>query len=95
MTVLDECVSPHVAMAQRDHIRLEWQRPHQVLERARSVAWTCFCRATVYDLCEDGGRAFLRRTIQLDGKHEIHEIFPLPINEARVIWTGLLSGRAR
>jgi hypothetical protein len=95
MIAIDECVSPHVAMAQRDHMRLEWQRPYRVLGRARSVAWTCFCRATVYELCEGGGRAFIRRTIQLDSKHEIHETSLLPINEARVIWTALLSGGAR
>ena len=94
MIVIDECVSPHVAIAQRDHIRLEWQEPHRMLERARPVAWTCFCRATVYELCEGCGRAFLRRTVQRDGRHEIHEIFPSPISEARETWTALLSGRA-
>ncbi|WP_162642197.1 hypothetical protein [Streptosporangium sp. 'caverna'] len=91
----DECVSPHVAMAQRDHVRLEWLRPYQALERARPVAWTCFCRATVYELLEGAGRAFLRRTVQLDGKHEIHETSVRPINEARTIWTALLTGRTR
>ncbi|MGV9776620.1 hypothetical protein [Streptosporangium sp. NPDC003464] len=95
MTVLDECLSPHVAMLQRDHVRLEWRTPYPVLERARAVAWTCFCRATVYELYEGGGRAFIRRTVQLDGKPEVHETSVRPINETRAIWTGLLSGRAR
>ncbi|SFI85801.1 hypothetical protein SAMN05216275_105200 [Streptosporangium canum] len=95
MTVLEECLSPHVAMLQRDHVRLEWCAPYPVLERARSVAWTCFCRATVYELYEGAGRAFVRRTVQLDGGHEIHETAIRSIHETRAIWTGLLSGRAR
>jgi hypothetical protein len=93
--VLDECLSPHVAMLQRDHVRLEWRTPYPALERARSMAWTCFCRATVYELYEGAGQAFIRRTIQLDGGHEIHETAVRPIHETRAIWTGLLSGRAR
>ncbi|MEU8040264.1 hypothetical protein [Streptosporangium sp. NPDC049078] len=95
MTLLDECLSPHVAMPQRDHIRLDWQQPYPALERARSVAWTCWCRATVYELYEGAGRAFVRRTIQLDSGHQVQETFSWPINEARAIWTALLSGRAR
>lgn len=82
-------------MAQHDHTRLEWRRPYLVLERVRSVTWTCFCRATVYELCEGGGRAFIRRTVQLDGGHEIYESSVCSIHEARAIWTALLSGRAR
>lgn len=97
MIALEECVSPHVAMLQRDHVRLVWRSPCRavVLERVRPVAWTCWCRATVYELCVGGGRAFLRRTVQLDGKHEIHETSCMPISEARVTWTALLSGRTR
>ncbi|MFI7052461.1 hypothetical protein ACIBLB_10440 [Streptosporangium canum] len=95
MTLVGECLSPHVAMAQRDHIRLEWRMPYRVLERTRQVSWTCCCRATVYELCEGGGQAFLRRTVQLDGKPTVHETSPCSISEARVIWAALLSGRAR
>lgn len=95
MTVLDECLSPHVVMVQRDHVRLEWRTPYPVLTRARVVAWTCFCRATVYELCESAGQAFIRRTVQFGREHEVHETSIRPINETRAIWTGLLSGRAR
>jgi hypothetical protein len=94
-TVLDGCLSPHVAMVQRDHVRLEWRTPYPVLARARVVAWTCFCRAMVYELCESAGQAFIRRTVQLDREYEVHETSIRPINETRAIWTGLLSGRAR
>lgn len=95
MIALDECVSAHVAMTQREHVRLVWHSPSKVLERVRPVSWTCWCRATVYELCVGGGRGFLRRTIQLDGGHEIRETLPVSISEAGVIWTVLLSGRAR
>ncbi|MGJ6968854.1 hypothetical protein ACSDR0_43830 [Streptosporangium sp. G11] len=95
MILSDECLSPHVVLAQRDRPRLEWQRPYPVLERVRPVAWTCFCRATVYELCEGGGRAFIRRTVQLDGGHDVHETSVCSIQEARAIWAALLSGRAR
>ncbi|MFF3444013.1 hypothetical protein [Streptosporangium sp. NPDC002721] len=95
MILLDECLSPHVVMPQRDHIRLDWREPYPTLERARSVAWTCWCRATVYELCEGAGQAFIRRTIQLDNGHQVRETLPWPINEARAIWTALLSGKAR
>ncbi|MFD8557472.1 hypothetical protein ACWDOR_01765 [Streptosporangium canum] len=90
-----ECVSPHVVMAQQNHVRLDWRRPYRTLERVRPVAWTCACRAVVYELCEGGGRAFIRRTTQLDGNRQVDESPRWPVNEARVIWTALLSGRAR
>ncbi|MFF5206352.1 hypothetical protein [Streptosporangium sp. NPDC000396] len=96
MTRLDEqCVSPHVGMAQHGHLRLDWRKPYRTPERVRPVAWTCACRATVYELCQGGGRAFLRRTVQLDGGHLVNETPRWPINEARVIWMALLAGRAR
>ena len=31
--LLDECLSPHVAMPQRDHLRLDWREPYPALER--------------------------------------------------------------
>lgn len=95
MLLSDECLSPHVPTAQHGHTRLEWHKPYRALERARQVAWTCFCRATVYELCEGGGQAFLRRTVQLDGNPEVHETSPCSISEAGAIWTALLSGQAR
>ncbi|MET8049447.1 hypothetical protein ABZU75_17800 [Streptosporangium sp. NPDC005286] len=93
--VLETCVSPHLGMAQRDHVRLDWHKPHHTLERVRPVAWTCVCRATVYELCEGGGRAFIRRTTQLDSGHQVDESHRWSIAEARATWTALLSGKAR
>ncbi|MFD1932061.1 hypothetical protein ACFSKW_11310 [Nonomuraea mangrovi] len=93
--LLDQCISPHVAMAQRDHVRLDWQPPYGALARVRPVAWTCTCRATFYELCEGGGQAFIRRTVQLDDKPEISETYRWLIAEARLVWTALLAGRVR
>lgn len=95
MIALDECVSPHVAMAQRNHVRLDWRVPYRTVERVRPTSWTCHCRATVYELCEGGGQGFIRRTVQLVGGHEVHETPRWPVGEVGVIWTALLSGRAR
>lgn len=91
----EECISPHVAMAQRDHVRLEWRKPCMVLERARSASWTCECRATIYELRVGAGQGFIRRTVQLDGEHRVHETHLWRITEARAVWSALLSGRAR
>ncbi|GAA3067915.1 hypothetical protein [Streptosporangium carneum] len=95
MLMTEKCVSPHVAMPQNGYRRLDWRTPYRGLERVRPTAWTCGCRATVYELCEGGGQAFIRRTVQLDSGHEIHETPCWPIPEARTIWTALLTGRAR
>ena len=93
--VLETCVSPHLGMAQRDHVRLDWHTPDQVLERVRPVAWTCGCRATVYELFQGGGQGFIRRTLQLDGGHRVDESYRLSIPTTRATWTALLSGKAR
>ncbi|MBB4938709.1 hypothetical protein FHR32_003014 [Streptosporangium album] len=81
-------------MRQRDHVRLVWQGPYRSLARVRPMAWTCSCRATVYELCVGGGRAFLRRTVQLDRAPQIQETALMSINEAQATWTAVLSGHA-
>lgn len=92
---LDRCISPHVAMPQRDHLRLEWHPSGLQLTRTRTIAWTCACRATAYELCTGGGQAFIRRTIQLDGDPQIHETSPSSMKETWALWADLLSGVAR
>ncbi|MFF5206619.1 hypothetical protein [Streptosporangium sp. NPDC000396] len=91
----DECLSPHLGVAQRDHVRLVWWRFYQTFERVRVMEWTCACRSTVYELCEGGGRAFIRRIVQLENDHQVHETHRWSIAEARANWTNLLSGKAR
>ncbi|GHE30251.1 hypothetical protein GCM10017673_36140 [Streptosporangium violaceochromogenes] len=89
------CVSTHVAMAQRGHMRLVWHEPYQGVGRLRVVAWTCDCRATLYELCHAGGQAFIRRTLQLDGDRRVHETYRWPVCQAGEVWRALLSGEAR
>ncbi|WP_436758093.1 hypothetical protein [Streptosporangium sp. V21-05] len=93
--MLETCVSPHLGMAQRDHVQLDWHPPDRVLERARPVAWTCGCRATVYELFQRGGQGFIRRTLQHDDGHRVDESHRWSITETRTTWTALLSGKAR
>jgi hypothetical protein len=78
----EECLSPHVAMTQRDHVRLNWREPYRTPERVRPLAWTCACRATIYELCSGGGQAFIRRTLQLDDNAMVHESPRWLVNEA-------------
>ncbi|WP_326635588.1 hypothetical protein OG884_21715 [Streptosporangium sp. NBC_01755] len=93
---LDEaCVSPHLGMAQRDHVRLDWHGPCRTPVRVRPVAWTCVCQATVYEPCEGGGQGFIRRTRQLKGGHRVDESHRWSIAGSRATWAALLSGGAR
>ncbi|WP_329082179.1 hypothetical protein [Streptosporangium sp. NBC_01469] len=92
----EECVSPwHVSMPQRDHARLEWRAPDDVLGRARPEAWTCACRATFYELRVGAGQGFIRRTLQDEDGHRVHETRLWRITEARAVWSALLAGQAR
>lgn len=97
LTLSDEClgISPHVLLAQRDHVRLEWRKPNGVLGRAQPESWTCGCRATIYELRVGAGQGFIRRTIRRDGDHQIDDTRPWRITEARAVWSALLAGRAR
>jgi hypothetical protein len=92
---LGQCVSRHVSTPRKDHVRLEWELPCGTLERLRPLAWTCACRATVYELCSSGSRGLLRRTIQLDGGPKVHETRPMSINDAWSLWADLLDGAVR
>lgn len=90
----EECVSPrHVSTLQRDHARLEWRTPDDILERARPEAWTCACRATFYELHVSAGRGFIRRILQHEDGPRIHETRLWRISEARAVWSALLAGR--
>ncbi|MEU8109105.1 hypothetical protein AB0C18_35905 [Nonomuraea muscovyensis] len=94
-TGFDRCMSQHVAMPQRDHVRLEWHPSGLRFDRTRVIAWTCHCRATVYELCGAVGHAFIRRTVQLDDGHQVHETNSLSLRDTWVLWIDLLSGAAR
>ncbi|GAA0925006.1 hypothetical protein GCM10009560_26150 [Nonomuraea longicatena] len=95
MISLDECLSPHVAVMRRGRGRLEWHAVRSGRHRVRVVAWTCSCRATVYELCVSGGRAFIRRTVQAEPVAVISETAWGVPREAWEIWAALLAGGVR
>ncbi|WP_285590739.1 hypothetical protein [Herbidospora sp. NBRC 101105] len=88
-------MSPHYAVAQKDHMRLEWYAPTAGADRVRAMAWTCDCRATIYELLHAGGRAFIRKTIQSEPKPKIAETYRWPVKDAKAVWDRLLRGEAR
>ncbi len=91
---LKRCLSPHVPLAQLGHERLTWLEP-RTGERVRVKAWTCDCRATVYELCTAGGQGFIRRTLQREGSPEVHETHRWTIPQTYEMWAAVLSGMAR
>jgi hypothetical protein len=94
VSVFAEFHSPHVARAQSDHEAIEWHAP-QGGGRVRVTEWTCDCLATFYELCQSGGVAFIRKTIQRDGSPETYETFRGPVRRVRKLWDELLTGQAR
>ncbi|MEV8631535.1 hypothetical protein AB0395_07740 [Streptosporangium sp. NPDC051023] len=84
-----------MTVTEGDAARLDWRTPYRTLERVRPLEWTCACRATVYELCEGGGQAFIRRTVHSGEVCETHETPHSSLSEIRVAWAELLAGRAR
>ncbi|GIH47421.1 hypothetical protein SAMN05421833_11780 [Microbispora rosea] len=91
----DECLSPHWEMRQKDHVKLVWHKPFEGVERVRALAWTCDCRAVVYELLQAGGQAFIRKTTQTEPTPKVKETHRWPIEEARRVWHALLLGEMR
>ncbi|GAB1821087.1 hypothetical protein HerbRD11066_42510 [Herbidospora sp. RD11066] len=88
--LMNECLSPHPGRAQEDQRELMWRAP--VGDRPpRVIEWTCDCLPTVYELCESGGQAYLRRT----SRGKVEETPRVNVNEGRAIWSDLLAGRAQ
>lgn len=92
---IGQCASRHVRTLRKDHQRIEWAPPCDALERPRPLAWTCSCKATVYELCSSGARGFIRRTVQHHSGHVVHETHTMSINDAWTLWAALLDGAAR
>ncbi|WP_406319586.1 hypothetical protein OHA77_19885 [Streptosporangium sp. NBC_01639] len=82
-------------MPLRDHMRLVWRAPYKGVMRLRVVTWTCDCRSTLYELCQAGGQAFIRRTLRHKDATQVHETYRWSIREADDVWRALLSGEAR
>lgn len=92
---LDECLSPHWETRHKDHVKLVWHESFEGVRRARALAWTCDCRAVVYELLQAGGQAFIRKTTQTEPTPEIEETHRWPMEEARRVWHALLLGEMR
>ncbi len=91
----NECLSPHWAHPRKDHVKLVWHEPFEGVTRVRALAWTCDCRAVVYELLQAGGRAFIRKTIQAEPTPKVEETHRWSIEEARRVWLALLCGEMR
>ncbi len=91
---MKDCVSPHVPVRQSDCERLAWF-PHTGGDRVRALAWTCECRSVIYELCESGGRTFLRRIVQRSGRPEVSETHRMRADESRAVWAAILTGMAK
>ncbi|MEU4232823.1 hypothetical protein AB0F17_51750 [Nonomuraea sp. NPDC026600] len=73
---------------------VDWQQPGRSPDdRCRVIAWTCACHEseTVYELCESGGLAFLRRIIR-GTSIIVEESHRTPRAEALQMWALLLNG---
>ena len=91
MEIIMDCVSPHVATPKQGAYRLDWLPPWSS-KRVRVIAWTCYCRDTIYELCYASSRAFIRRTTT-QTRTEVHETYPLALHEAGAIWVSLITGQ--
>ena len=91
---MSRSISTHLPLPQSGCERLSWLTPIDA-HRVRVVAWTCDCRAVFYELCEAGGMAFIRRTVQNDKGPEVTETHRSLVRPAREMWAALLSGMVR
>ncbi|GAA4599098.1 hypothetical protein GCM10023194_78240 [Planotetraspora phitsanulokensis] len=90
---MTDCLAPHVPVPQSGYVRLTWLDPRGDV-RCRVVAWTCDCKALIYELCELGGLGFIRRTVQGD-TITVTETHRMPIWQVRQLWAAVLVGMAR
>ncbi|MCW2890383.1 MAG: hypothetical protein JWL58_7245 [Streptosporangiaceae bacterium] len=54
----------HVGTRTAGHEPVQWHRIHGTPEKARVIAHTCECKATIYELCNRGGGHYIRRTTE-------------------------------
>ncbi|MEV7968300.1 hypothetical protein AB0O34_20295 [Sphaerisporangium sp. NPDC088356] len=48
-----------------------------------------------FELCEAGGMAFVRRTVQNEKRPEVTETHRMRVRQGRELWAAVLSGMAR
>ncbi|MEU7986694.1 hypothetical protein AB0B56_17680 [Streptosporangium canum] len=82
-----------MAPLQATHERLAWLEPRSD-DRYRLIAWTCDCRAVVYELRSSGGIFFVQRIVQ-GRPRTITETSRTRAAEAHKLWLAILLGQAR
>jgi len=91
---VSDCLSPHLPLPQSGAVQLRWFPPFST-GRVWVRAWTCSCRAVVYELCETGGQAFIRRIVQCEPTPVVLETHRWSSRRGREMWAAVLCGRAR
>ncbi|GAA3700175.1 hypothetical protein GCM10022224_077620 [Nonomuraea antimicrobica] len=95
MNIYAGCLAPHVAPPRPDHMRLVWREVTREQDPPRVIEYTCACEDLVYELCREGGLAYIRRTEHRDGVvQRIHETYRWRCKEALSVWIALFDGRA-
>ncbi|MEV4457166.1 hypothetical protein [Microbispora sp. NPDC049633] len=89
----DRLHSAHVPIRRGYFRKLEWWKPTPA-RRVLVLAWTCDCQARFYELCQSGGLAYIRRTVQ-DEEPEIAETHRWPVRQGWATWFDLLTGEVR
>jgi hypothetical protein len=84
----------HVASLAAEHFAVEWREPPPRCTRIRVKEHTCECQGTIYELCQEGGLRFIRRTIREADDVTVSETIWMSPTEAGCLWASLLTGRA-
>ncbi|RBQ16931.1 hypothetical protein DP939_28150 [Spongiactinospora rosea] len=88
------CLAPHPRHPQPGYTPLTWTPP-RTDTRHRTLAWTCDCQETVYELRASGGLLYITRTRTLPISTDVSETHRLPTREGWDTWHALLAGHAR
>lgn len=74
---------------------VEWLGEPRRFDRVRVSAHTCWCKATMYELCHAGGLAFVRRTLQREPHLVVSDSHPMLSREADDLWQMIITGEAK
>jgi hypothetical protein len=86
---------PHPAPQQEQHERLVWRSPSRRTHRIRVVRHSCECEATIFELCQAGGLAFIRKSLRRTASTVVHETDWMPSKRASQLYERVLRGEAR
>ena len=89
----DACLSPHVRSEHSSGEPLAWYGPRSDSGAVRVISWTCDCVSPVFELCQQGGLQFIRRTHQSELSTVTCETRRWAARDAAVQWSRLLAGQ--